>query len=356
MNTTKPHITLPAEWAEQDAVLIAWPHPDTDWNYMLDEVEACYMSVAEAISNHETLIIATPQPDLVSSKLAHLPHRNRICIVDIDTNDTWARDFGPITVETDGVPVALDFKFNGWGLKFASNKDNLINRALKSKGVIAAELVNRLGFVLEGGSIESDGNGTIMTTSNCLLSPNRNGEMSRQDIEDYLTQQFGARQVLWVDHGELAGDDTDSHIDTLARFLPGNIIAYTRCQDTNDCHYAELELMHRQIAAFVNADGKRIIAEKAMPLAEPGRSIFIDARTNLRRRRAASACHLCQFPYHQPLPVGADLQPAGARPSGTASAASRRAIAQGGGNRLPSTNQAARLAALHHHAAAQRLN
>ena len=268
MNTTKPHITLPAEWAEQDAVLIAWPHPDTDWNYMLDEVEACYMSVAEAISNHETLIIATPQPDLVSSKLAHLPHRNRICIVDIDTNDTWARDFGPITVETDGVPVALDFKFNGWGLKFASDKDNLINRALKNKGVIAAELVNRLGFVLEGGSIESDGKGTIMTTSNCLLSPNRNGEMSRQDIQDYLTQQFGARQVLWVDHGELAGDDTDSHIDTLARFLPGNIIAYTRCQDSNDCHYAELELMHRQIAAFVNADGKPY-GLVTLPLPEP---------------------------------------------------------------------------------------
>ena len=268
MNTTKPHITLPAEWAEQDAVLIAWPHPDTDWNYMLDEVEACYMSVAEAISNHETLIIATPQPDLVSSKLAHLPHRNRICIVDIDTNDTWARDFGPITVEIDGVPVALDFKFNGWGLKFASNKDNLINRALKSKGVITAELVNHLGFVLEGGSIESDGNGTIMTTSNCLLSPNRNGEMSRQDIQDYLMQQFGARQVLWVDHGELAGDDTDSHIDTLARFLPGNIIAYTRCQDSNDCHYAELELMHRQIAAFVNADGKPY-GLVTLPLPEP---------------------------------------------------------------------------------------
>ena len=259
---------MPAEWAEQDAVLIAWPHPDTDWNYMLDEVEACYMSVAEAISNHETLIIATPQPDLVSSKLAHLPHRNRICIVDIDTNDTWARDFGPITVETDGVPVALDFKFNGWGLKFASDKDNLINRALKNKGFIAAELVNHLGFVLEGGSIESDGNGTIMTTSNCLLSPNRNGEMSRQDIQDYLMQQFGARQVLWVDHGELAGDDTDSHIDTLARFLPGNIIAYTRCQDSNDCHYAELELMHRQIAAFVNADGKPY-GLVTLPLPEP---------------------------------------------------------------------------------------
>ena len=270
MESTKQqqHITLPAEWAEQDAVLIAWPHPDTDWNYMLDEVEACYLSIADAISSDEKLIIVTPQPDLVSSKLAHLPHRNRICIVEVATNDTWARDFGPITVEIDGIPVAYDFKFNGWGLKFASDKDNLINRSLKQNGVLATELKNRLGFVLEGGSIESDGNGTIMTTSNCLLSPNRNGEMSRQEIEDYLMRQFGARQVLWVDHGELAGDDTDSHIDTLARFLPGNIIAYTRCQDSNDCHHAELELMHRQIAAFANADGKPYNLV-TLPLPEP---------------------------------------------------------------------------------------
>lgn len=270
MNTSKQlqNIILPAEWAEQDAVLIAWPHPDTDWNYMLDEVEECYLHIADTISRDEKLIIATPHRSEVSSKLEHLPCYNNICIVEIDTNDTWARDFGPITVSINGVPMAYDFMFNGWGLKFASNKDNLINRALKSKGVIATELVNRLGFVLEGGSIESDGNGAIMTTSNCLLSPNRNGEMSRQEIENYLMQQFGARKALWVDHGELAGDDTDSHIDTLARFLPGNIIAYTRCQNNADCHYAELELMHEQIAAFTNADDKPYNLV-TLPLPEP---------------------------------------------------------------------------------------
>lgn len=258
MESTKQqqHITLPAEWAEQDAVLIAWPHPDTDWNYMLNEVEACYLNIAEAISSHENLIIATPHPHEVSRKLEHLPHRNRIAMVEVATNDTWARDFGVITATIDGVPVAYDFKFNGWGLKFASDKDNLINRALKRNGVLAAELVNRMGFVLEGGSIESDGNGTIMTTANCLLSPNRNGEMSRGEIEDYLKQQFGAKQVLWVDHGELMGDDTDSHIDTLARFVPGNTIVYTRCQDSTDCHHAELEMMHNQISTFANAYGE----------------------------------------------------------------------------------------------------
>ncbi|MGN0214860.1 MAG: agmatine deiminase family protein [Muribaculaceae bacterium] len=257
MKTSKQqqNIAMPAEWAEQDAVLIAWPHPDTDWNYMLDEVEACYERIAEAISADEHLIIATPHPADVSRKLEHLPHRHRITIAQIATNDTWARDFGPITVNIDGTPVAYDFMFNGWGLKFASDKDNLINRAIKQQNLLAADLVNRLGFVLEGGSIESDGNGTILTTSNCLLSPNRNGEMGKQDIESYIKQQFGARQVLWVDHGELMGDDTDSHIDTLARFLPGNTIAYTRCQNSNDSHYDELELMHEQIGTFANADG-----------------------------------------------------------------------------------------------------
>ena len=120
--------------------------------------------------------------------------------------------FGAITVIKDGsVTVPLDFKFNGWGLKFAACFDNLINRGLQSAGVFTHELENHLNFVLEGGSIESDGNGTIMTTSNCLLSPNRNGEMTKDEIERYLKLTFGARQVLWVDHGDLEGDDTDSH-------------------------------------------------------------------------------------------------------------------------------------------------
>ncbi|MGM9824710.1 MAG: agmatine deiminase family protein, partial [Muribaculaceae bacterium] len=256
-------------WSLQSGVQLTWPHQGTDWAYMLSEVEACFVEIARAIAERELLLVVTPYPEQVRQRLESEGVRmEQVRLAQCDTNDTWARDHGALTLLGYSTPQLLDFKFNGWGLKFASNKDNLINRALKNKGVIAAELVNRLGFVLEGGSIESDGNGTIMTTSNCLLSPNRNGEMSRQDILDYLTQQFSARQVLWVDHGELAGDDTDSHIDTLARFLPGNFIAYTRCQDSNDCHYAELELMHRQIAAFVNADGKPY-GLVTLPLPEP---------------------------------------------------------------------------------------
>ncbi|MGM9802551.1 MAG: agmatine deiminase family protein [Muribaculaceae bacterium] len=249
-------MAMPAEWEQQDAILMAWPHSNTDWQYMLNEVWQCYKQIAEAITSDEHLIIVTPCPLEVTQQLQSLPNFSNIHIINIDTNDTWARDFGPLSVNIDGNISFIDFKFNGWGLKFASNKDNMITRQLHSAGILTRPVINQLGFVLEGGSIESDGNGTIMTTSNCLLSPNRNEHMSRQLIEEHIKQCFGAKQVLWVDHGDLMGDDTDSHIDTLARFIPGNTIALTVCSDENDPHYEQLKLMQKQINTFCNAQGQ----------------------------------------------------------------------------------------------------
>ena len=249
-------IFLPAEWAEQDAILMSWPHEGTDWCYMLQEVCQCYHDIAEAITSDQDLVIVTPEPESVEAQLSDIPNQNRLHIYRVETNDTWARDFGAITVVKDGKNVPLDFKFNGWGLKFAACHDNLINRGLEAEGVFANGLENHLNFVLEGGSIESDGNGTIMTTSNCLLSPNRNGEMTKQEIEEYLKVTFGAKQVLWVDHGDLEGDDTDSHIDTLARFVEGNTIVFTECSNAEDSHYNCLKAMGEQIATFCNADGE----------------------------------------------------------------------------------------------------
>lgn len=249
-------IYFPPEWAEQDAILMSWPHAATDWSYMLDEVCCCYHQIAAAITADEDLIIVSPEPESVSQQLSDLPNQERIHIFKLSTNDTWARDFGALTILKNGVPTPLDFKFNGWGLKFASCFDNLINRGLESFGLFKTALENHLCFVLEGGSVESDGNGTIMTTSNCLLSPNRNGQMSKAEIEDYLKATFGAKHVAWIDHGDLEGDDTDSHIDTLARFVPGNAIVYTRCDKRNDSHYDCLSAMEKQIAELRNANGE----------------------------------------------------------------------------------------------------
>lgn len=253
---TPPAVYFPAEWVKQDAVLLSWPHENTDWSYMLSEVQECFVHIAEAISDDEDVIIVTPEPESVAEQLSHIAHQERIHLYKIDTNDTWARDFGAITVKKADDFVPYDFKFNGWGLKFASDKDNLINRNLEKYKIFSSPLSNHLNFVLEGGSVESDDRGVIMTTSNCLLSPNRNGQFSRDEIENYLKHEFGAEKILWVDYGELEGDDTDSHIDTLARFIPGNTIVYTKCDRVEDSHYEELEKMGEQIRTFTNADGE----------------------------------------------------------------------------------------------------
>lgn len=252
-NTNK---ILPAEWAPQSGVQLTWPHKDTDWAYMLDEVEACYLNVAREIAKREILLIVTPEEDRVRKLLKH----NDINLENVrffvcDTNDTWARDHGAITVIEREKPVIFDFKFNGWGMKFVSNHDNQINRKLAEAGILQGERVNKLGFVLEGGSIESDGEGTMLTTTECLLSENRNEELSKNEFEFYFKWNLNIDRILWLDHGYLEGDDTDSHIDTLARLCTPNTIAYVQCRDFSDPHYEALKKMEDQLKTFRTKEG-----------------------------------------------------------------------------------------------------
>lgn len=247
---------LPAEWEPHGAVMLSWPHKDTDWAPVLDEAIDCFVEIAKAIAREETLIVVAPDVEEPRRVLDCEKLPNRILYLTVPTNDTWARDFGPITVERDGNPVICDFKFNGWGLKFPADKDNLITRAMCNTGLLRGRYSNELSFVLEGGSIESDGQGTLMTTSQCLLSPNRNGAMSRDGIEEYLKSRFGLDRVLWLDYGELEGDDTDSHIDTLARLAPNDTILYVGTDDVTDSHYDELNKMKLQLQSFVTASGQ----------------------------------------------------------------------------------------------------
>lgn len=248
---------LPPEWYPQSGVQLTWPHAATDWAYMLEEVQACFVNIAREIAARELLLIVTPEPDEVEKQIVHAVNMDNVRFLSCATNDTWARDHGAITmINPDAVPVLLDFTFNGWGLKFASDLDNRITRHAVENGALKGHYVNRLGFVLEGGSIESDGMGTLLTTSECLLSPNRNGEKSKTEIEEYLKKIFRLRQVLWLDHGYLAGDDTDSHIDTLARICLADTIAYVQCKDEEDEHYESLRAMEEQLRSFRTPDGK----------------------------------------------------------------------------------------------------
>ena len=251
------HTLLPAEWFPQSAVQLTWPHAGTDWAPILKEVIPCFVSIAQEIMKREKLVVVCPDASDVKEQLGAFDEE-RVRFVELPTNDTWARDHGGISVFDPLGPMVYDFVFNGWGMKFAANKDNLITRNLYQSGVFAEEiqLVNMAPFVLEGGSIESDGRGTLMATAECLLSVNRNEYLQREEIEHYLKDVFGVKRILWIENGYLAGDDTDSHVDTLARFCSEDTIAYVKCEGESDEHYDELRAMEEEIKAFRQENGE----------------------------------------------------------------------------------------------------
>lgn len=245
-----------AEWDPQDGVLIAWPHAGTDWAYMLDEVTACYIEMAHAIlQDDEQLVIVAPDGDEVRNALGNDVDWKRITIVELPTNDTWVRDYGPITVQRDGMMALADFTFNAWGMKFAADCDNLVTSRLNEQGMFKLPLINCRDLVLEGGAIETDGAGTVMTTTCCLTAPNRNDALTRVQLEAELLHRLGCDKMVWVDHGGLTGDDTDGHIDTLARFAPGGIILYTGCDDPEDEQYDPLMKMEEDLKHLTDTNG-----------------------------------------------------------------------------------------------------
>jgi agmatine/peptidylarginine deiminase len=250
-------LILPAEWYPQSAVQLTWPHQGTDWAPGLEEVVPCFVEIAQEIMKREKALIVCMDEAEVRSYLGRLDER-RVIFREMMTNDTWARDHGGITVFEDGLPKIYDFVFNGWGLKFAANYDNLIISHLAQTKTFAddVDVMNMHPFVLEGGSIESDGLGTLLATRECLSSPNRNEYLNQTQLEYHLKDFFGAERVLWLENGYLAGDDTDSHVDMLARFCDEQTIAYVQCKDKTDEHFEELKAMEKELKAFRTMAGK----------------------------------------------------------------------------------------------------
>ncbi len=277
---------LPAEWHPQRAVLLAWPHEGTDWRPWLEAVEEVYTNIVSTISQRQNVLLVVADPALERRAREALQGARadlaRIRFFALPTDDTWVRDYGPLTVLQDGRPVLLDWVFNGWGNKFPAKRDNGVTRRLHRAGAFGSAVLQRVDRVLEGGSIEVDGAGTLLTTASCLLSPRRNPGLDRDDYERTFARWFGIQRVLWLHHGHLAGDDTDGHIDTLARFCASHTITYTACSDANDEHYLELKAMEKELATFqdfcgnpyrlvplplpsakFNADGQRLPATYA---------------------------------------------------------------------------------------------
>jgi agmatine/peptidylarginine deiminase len=249
---------FPAEWEPQSAVLIAWPHAGTDWADRLSDVERTYVSLVAAICSHEVAVVLVSDKTLKRHAESMLRAANvnsdRVRFELLDYDDTWLRDSGPITLVAGNARSLLDFHFTAWGGKFKASQDDQIVAKLHARGLFGAASRERIDFALEGGAIETDGAGTLLSTWHCLHERHQN--LSRAEITIRLETWLCQDRTLWLDHGYLEGDDTDAHIDTLARFASADSIVYQGCDDPNDSHYPELQAMAAELAAFRTHDGQ----------------------------------------------------------------------------------------------------
>ena len=268
---------LPAEWQPQSAIQLTWPHEGTDWKPYLEDITQTYIQLARQITRNERLIIAAQDPDSVKERLSfYLPAKNmrRVSFCQCPIDDTWARDHGALTLlplkgspkEKGDNAINLKFRFNGWGGKFPADNDNNIARHLYAAGHLASQMEEHDDFVLEGGAIESDGRGTIMTTLDCQMK--RNPSLTQEQIEEELKRRLRPKRVIWLHHGHLSGDDTDGHIDTIVRMAPHNTLLYTRCDKTKDEHYADFKAMLRELRALRTAEG-HVYKLIPLPLPDP---------------------------------------------------------------------------------------
>ncbi|HEX4479420.1 MAG TPA: agmatine deiminase family protein [Rudaea sp.] len=261
---------LPAEWEPQAGVLLAWPHADTDWAERLTDVETTCTALVAAIARFERVLLCVGDVDVRERAMSLLKNAgadlSRVQFVDIEYDDTWLRDSGPISLQASSSFRLLDFRFTGWGGKFAATRDDRLIEGLAARDLFHHAEHRRIDWALEGGAIESDGKGAILTTWRCLHQ--RHPELSREQLTRQLSESLSADRVLWLERGYLQGDDTDAHIDTLARFAPNDAIVFQACDDPNDAHYDELGAMRDELGALRTADGRPYTLH-ALPWARP---------------------------------------------------------------------------------------
>lgn len=260
---------LPAEWEQQSGIMLTWPHQHSDWKAILNRVEKVFVEIATHTSRFEKVLVTCYDKDhqqhIHTQLTASSCNMSMISYAIAESNDTWTRDHGPITIIENEQPVLLDFAFNGWGKKHDWEKDTLLNNQLKQQQCFGETPMRAIDFVMEGGSIDSNGHGLLLTTAQCLMTPTRNPTFNKTQIEQQLQSWLGIAKVLWLTHGELEGDDTDSHIDTLARFSDKHTIVYTRCDDESDRHYPALQAMEAELKGLAKDNELNLVA---LPLPE----------------------------------------------------------------------------------------
>ncbi|PNV84030.1 MAG: agmatine deiminase [Sulfurimonas sp.] len=235
---------LIAEFEEQSFTQIIFPHAKSDWAEYLQEAQETFINIINAITKYQECLVVCDDLQSVKSRFSDTQN---LYFVEYETNDTWARDCSALCIEEDNTTKMLDFTFTGWGEKFEASKDNAMSSAIKR---CYDKELKKVDLILEGGAVETNGVDTILTTSECMLNKNRNASLKKDQMTKKLQEEFGMSRILYLNHGYLAGDDTDSHVDTLARFIDENTIMYVQCNDESDEHYKELKLMQEELQAF----------------------------------------------------------------------------------------------------------
>ena len=241
---------LIAEFEKQSFTQIIFPHKNTDWVNYLDEAKKCFINIINEIIKYQRCLVVCADVEEVKQ---YFDKNTNLSFVEYETDDTWARDCSAICVQDGKNIKLLDFTFTGWGGKFEAKKDDAMTAFLTPQAI-------KCDFILEGGGVESNGIDTILTTSKCMLNKNRNANLTKDEITKKLNHYFGATKILYLNHGYLKGDDTDSHIDTLARFIDKRTIMYVKSLDKEDEHYIELQLMEDELKFYAKEYNLKLIA------------------------------------------------------------------------------------------------
>ena len=255
-------VRLPAEWEAQSAILLTWPNPDGDFAespQSFAEVCRCFEALVCNIAQFQPVRVTLGNDAEYARVHAWLSTQSlpyAVTLYRLPSNDVWARDHSPIGIHRDGQAALLKFGFDGWGGKYPAEHDNALAEQLATLGAFGQLPLNSVDMVLEGGAIESDGQGTLLATRSSVLDPRRNPGRTPQDLQQQLLESFGLQRILWLDHGALKGDDTDGHIDTLARFVSPDTIVYQAAGDEHDVNRDELERMADELRRLRTLDGR----------------------------------------------------------------------------------------------------
>ncbi len=244
----QPGATLrwPAEWEPHEATWLAWPTRESTWPGIFDRIPTAFIRLVETVARYEPVWLLIP-----GGPAGDLPRRrwgdaDRIRLLTIDTDDAWVRDYGPIAVLDGGARRLIDFRFNAWGGKYPPwGRDD---RAEQQMAATVGLPATRLPWVVEGGALETDGQGTIVATTPCLLDRRRNANMTRERMEAILHTWLGARHIVWLDVMQgLVGDDTDGHIDQLVRFVDPQTLVVAHSPDPLDPNHERLAALRREL-------------------------------------------------------------------------------------------------------------